>query len=467
MKQVKSASVTVSAACLWLLAGCSPQPAEQQHGLNADSRLRVAEAAEASGDRQTALSMYAAAANDAPGDTSTQLRSAEGLARNGGLADASALLARRLKATPHDANLLGALGALQIMAGEPGKAVATLSDVLATRPTDMKALVNKAVALDILRKHDAAQGLYRQALVLTPGDVTVSNDLALSLMLSGRREEARQILAPFRTASNLPERVTTNLGILDAASGHPAEARQALGSRIGSGDLASLTQAISMQTGSFQPDDGGRAVSRGALSDQNSAYEGPVPHSVSATSHGGSEEQRGHRAEPVVLYDAPAVTHASGIPVVRAEPIASPDTPAAAHVGKPVAHAALAEVVMSHDEPGALHGPETVKLAAQGAAASRSGVAIPSGGSIPKVAVAEKIPADTVSAPRHLVQTPQPTLATTVVSAEGAVAPHRPLQEQVAGRQDPVAHAVVAPVSNRPLQEQASPTADIASSSPH
>ena len=77
--------VAASAAWIGLLAGCSPQRDGQARGLTSESRLRVADAAEASGDRQTALSMYAAAANDAPNDTPTQLHSAQGMARNGGL----------------------------------------------------------------------------------------------------------------------------------------------------------------------------------------------------------------------------------------------------------------------------------------------------------------------------------------------------------------------------------------------
>lgn len=299
MKRVGWSCVAMSAAWIGLLAGCAPQGDEPKRGLTAGSRLRVAEAAEASGDRQTALSMYAAAANDAPDDTQTQLRSAEGLARNGGVEGAAALLTHRLKATPRDADLMRTLGAIQVMAGEPARAIRTLSDVLATKPNDAQALVNKAVALDILHKHDEAQELYRKALVQLPDDLTISNDLALSLMLSGHPEEARLTMLPFRDATSLPERVRINLGILDAATGHPAEARQLLGTRIGSGDLVSLTRAISTQEGSFQPDGGRRIVSRGAFT------EPVVPH-----------------AEPVVVRAGPVPLHADPA-VFLVEPVAA------------------------------------------------------------------------------------------------------------------------------------------------
>jgi Flp pilus assembly protein TadD len=202
-----------------------------------------------------AVSMYLAAAAEAPGNTPTQLVCAEGLARNGKIEDAAALLARRLKSAPRDAEVLGTLGAIQVLSGQPSQAVQTLSEVLKARPNDVKALANEAIAFDVMRRHGDAQRLYRQALALAPGDPAISNDLALSLMLSGNPEEARLVLSPFRDVEGLPERMRVNLGILDAAGGHAEEAQQLLGSRIGAADLATLTQAIGRgaATGLRQP----------------------------------------------------------------------------------------------------------------------------------------------------------------------------------------------------------------------
>ena len=242
-------TVLAATAACWLLAGCAGQLGDgQQPTLNADARLRVAVAAEESGDKAMAVSMYSAAAAEAPNNTATQLLCAEGLARNGKMEDAAALLSRRLKSTPHDPDVLGTLGAIQVLAGQPSQAVQTLSEVLKTKPNDVKALTNEAIALDVMRRHELAQRLYRQALAQAPGDPAISNDLALSLMLSGQPEEARRVLSPFRDMEGLPERMRINLGILDAAGGHAEEAQQLLGSRIGAADLATLTQAIGKGT---------------------------------------------------------------------------------------------------------------------------------------------------------------------------------------------------------------------------
>lgn len=212
--------------------------------LTASARLHVAEAAEESGDKQTAGSMYLAAAKETPGDSAVMIQCAEGLVRTGRLEDAESVLALRLKGAPHDADVLRTLGAVEVLSGKPAAAVVALSAALAVQADDVKALADKGVALDMLRRHAEAQGLYRRALALAPRDEAVSNDLALSLLLSGQAAAGARVLAPFRENVGLPERIRTNLGIMDAASGRREDAQAMLGTRIGAADLATLTQAI-------------------------------------------------------------------------------------------------------------------------------------------------------------------------------------------------------------------------------
>jgi tetratricopeptide (TPR) repeat protein len=231
------------ALCL-ALAACGP-PADRAHqDPDAEARLRVAAAAEASGNRDMAAGMFRAAADAAPADTTVQVRAAEGLARNGRLEEARDLIAKRAQAAPRDASLRRTLGSIEILSGRAAEAVRLLTEVLRAEPDDVKALVNRGVALDVLQQHKAAQADYRRALALSPGDATVSNDLALSLMLSGRLEDARQVLAPFRGQTGLPDRIGVNLGILDAAAGRPELAQSLLNGRIAGPDLANLSRAI-------------------------------------------------------------------------------------------------------------------------------------------------------------------------------------------------------------------------------
>ena len=262
MLPLGKASLSVPVMALLLMAGCSTERDKQPRELTAESRLRVAEAAEQSGDRATALAMYSAAATDPHPDGQTHLRSAEGMARNGGMAEAESLLHNELRSNPDDPELLRVLGAIQVMSGNSVAAVSTLTRALEGRPADIRIMTNKAVALDVLHRHGEAQQLYRKALSVAPGDIAISNDLALSLMLSGQREEARALLAPFRNVNDLPDRVNTNLGIIEAANGHDAEAHVLLGSRITTADLSSLTRAITLEQGISRPETAPSAAAR-------------------------------------------------------------------------------------------------------------------------------------------------------------------------------------------------------------
>jgi len=498
MNRAERTCLTISAVWCVLLAGCSPHQDGQQHALTAESRLRVADAAEASGDRQTAISMYTAAANNSPDDTQVQLRSAEGLARNGSMEDASAILARRLKATPHDADLQRTLGAIQVMSGEPARAVLTLTEVLAINPHDTKAMVNKAVAFDILHKHDLAQDLYRKALLDAPDDVTINNDLALSLLLSGRRDEARLTMLPFHDSPNLSERIKTNVGILDAASGHPVEAGQILGSRIGASDLASLTQAVSMQSSGFQPDGGTRIVSRGILTE-------PVIVGIQSAPIA--------KAPPVqaVVFPAPAVSrpqaaaapalpaaHQAVLPAQPPAPQREQTEPSVQRAvirrplqeqgpGRGAASAAGAAVAgverpVTFSQPVASDPPVSsgqsladVKPIAPAVArmpspvppppllAARGDTSVPHTGStvsrpplqdslVPQNVRAAQADARGIS--RSLVQEALPPPVLTSVRSDAVAASHRPLQEQAAGVGDPATPSEKPPAPSRPLQEQ-------------
>ena len=236
--------MVAAAACI-ILAACGGAGTERPGpAVTADAKLRVAAAAEASGNRDMAASMYASASDAAPDSSAIQRQAAEGLARNGKLDDAQALLARRLQAAPADLDLREAVGGIAILKGQPDQAVKILSEVLASKPADSRALVNTAVALDILGRHSEAQPLYRRALLASPDDLTVSNDLALSLMLSGRLDEARQVLEPFRDNAGLPERVQVNLAILDATTGRQDLSESVLGTHLKAADIAAIVEAI-------------------------------------------------------------------------------------------------------------------------------------------------------------------------------------------------------------------------------
>jgi Flp pilus assembly protein TadD len=234
--------LTVGACCA--LTACTSINAQRQPTLNAEARLQVAEAADASGDSELAMSMYTAAAVSEPGNIDLQLRCADGLVRRGRTSDARQLLAEGLRARPGQPDLMRALALIDLVVGQLPQAIAELDQVLAANPGDVRAQVDKAVALDLQGHHAAAQAIYHAVLTNSPNDAAARNDLAVSLMLEGRTHQALEALAPMQDADSSPQRLKVNLGILYAATGNIERSRQLLGDRVSNGELLALTQAL-------------------------------------------------------------------------------------------------------------------------------------------------------------------------------------------------------------------------------
>jgi Flp pilus assembly protein TadD len=232
--------------CVLALAGCGgAQHITPQSNLLNEPHLGVAEAAAASGDYGMAESILARAADAAPSDATLQLRYADVLLKQNKITQAHDLLAKRIGRVSDPQMLHGALGALDVLQGEPAQAIAEFD---AVRGDDSRWTLNKAVALDILGRHDEAQVLYRRALASQPDDSVVINDLALSLMLSGRKADAASVLAPLASRTDLTPRIQGVMGVLRAANGDLAGAHQVIGTAIGDDQLLRLANALNKTT---------------------------------------------------------------------------------------------------------------------------------------------------------------------------------------------------------------------------
>ncbi len=238
---------------LAVLASACAAPAAQhaaQGSLGAADRLRVAQAAAESGNPQLAASMYLRALADPKLATADRIRAADTLVVLGHPGSAEAALTERLHAAPaldaaDEAALRRALARLHIVAGQPAQALLECDALLARDHGDTAATVDKAVALDLLGRHEEAQALYREALQKTPDDAAVRNDLALSVALQGRISEAQAVAAPLRARPDLPDRVKTDLGLLYAAGNDPGNAASWLDGRSTSdADVELLVDAM-------------------------------------------------------------------------------------------------------------------------------------------------------------------------------------------------------------------------------
>jgi Flp pilus assembly protein TadD len=254
MKRFAAMLVRLSVGACCALSACASVNPPNKLNMSADAQLQVAEAAEQSGDSQLALSMYAAAAASEPANTGLQLRCADALARAGRVDEARKLLTERLRAYPSQPDLARALALVDLVAGQPAQAIVELDHILADSPGDTRALIDKAVALDLQGQHATAQSIYRQVLAVSPSDAAALNDLAVSLMLEGRTHRALEALAPMQNADGSPPRLKVNLGLLYAATGNLEQSRLLLGDRASDGNVSALTRALASVAADAKPE---------------------------------------------------------------------------------------------------------------------------------------------------------------------------------------------------------------------
>jgi Flp pilus assembly protein TadD len=188
--------------------------------------------------------MYAAASADAPANNEFRLRYADMLLRAGKIGPARDLLTRGLATASDPMEIRRGLGAIHVLSGQSGQAIAELDMVLAAHPNDARALVDKAVALDLQGNHADAQRLYIQARSAAPDDAVIANNLALSMALQGRVREARDLLLPYRDAGNAPERVNVTIRILSAAISEQDPSRVADGAGLGDDAIKRMALAF-------------------------------------------------------------------------------------------------------------------------------------------------------------------------------------------------------------------------------
>jgi Flp pilus assembly protein TadD len=238
-----TASTTMILLTLVLAACGSTRRDVAVTGLSGDVGQHVAQAAEDSGDVGLAGQIYAQTAAANPTDAAAQLRYADALARGGDIAAAGDLLRSRLATVSDPLLLRDGLGSIYVVTGESTLAVTEYDAVLAAKPNDMRALVNKGVALDLLGRHGDAQALYQKALAFAPGDATILNDMALSMLLAGHPREAEQVVAPLRSQPDVAPRIRTGVGVVLAANGDVDGAQQMAGSQATAGQLLALASA--------------------------------------------------------------------------------------------------------------------------------------------------------------------------------------------------------------------------------
>lgn len=219
----------------------NPPPARD---MSTATRLRVAEAAESSGNWDMAASLYLAAATAEPNRADIQARLASALQRGGNVPRAEEVLTRALERHPNDPALNMQLGRLRLRTGAAEQALNVFDRVLQRQPNNADALDGRGVALDLLERPAEAQQAYLAARAISPNDPRIASNLAFSLLLEGRAREARDILEPFAGRTDLPSRARTSLAIARAMTGDRDGAMSLLGTGVTREDLDQLVAGL-------------------------------------------------------------------------------------------------------------------------------------------------------------------------------------------------------------------------------
>ena len=129
---------------------------------------------------------------------------------------------------PTDGKVLNVYGKEALQAGQAAEAAQLLEQAARTKNADWRTYSALGSANDQLGKYENARRQYAQALALSPGEVTVLNNLGMSYALEGDLTKAEETL---RGASALPKgsqdpRLRQNLALVVGLQGRFDEARK-------------------------------------------------------------------------------------------------------------------------------------------------------------------------------------------------------------------------------------------------
>jgi Flp pilus assembly protein TadD len=238
---------------VWLvcvLAGCGGSEATPQlKKLNVQSRLDVASAAEAAGVGTVATNMLAEAAAAAPDTAKVQQRYIRALVDAGRISEARQVLAKASGNLPDDLTLRYEEARLDILEGEPRRALALLEQIVRAQPENIKAWCAKGVALDLLGNSSAADRAYERAANLAPYDRIVANDRAVSLLLRGQPGAARNLLRGAARQNPPDNRITNNLALADGLAGNLSGVADLLGDGAEAKIVAEAARVIGSSDG--------------------------------------------------------------------------------------------------------------------------------------------------------------------------------------------------------------------------
>jgi len=218
-----------------LMAGCAPDPlADSIHPgggsvvgpfAKAAALARVAASSMAAGDLATATGLYRQAHGLDPGNSDHLIGLGRTLAKLGQFEEAAEAFNRAAARAPDNVDAKHGYGNALIALDRPSAALSQFEAALALRE-QARSYNGIGVAHDMLGDYVAAEAYYRTALVLEPSNLTVRNNLALSLAVTGKFAEAIAILRRAITDPRAGARHRLNLALVYGLAGESAAAAE-------------------------------------------------------------------------------------------------------------------------------------------------------------------------------------------------------------------------------------------------
>jgi Flp pilus assembly protein TadD len=341
------------------LAACSNNP--RIPDITASTRVSIADIAAEGGDTESARSIMAAAAAADPGNADLQLRYALAQLQAGRPDDAIGTARQTVERHPQEAAIAVRAAQLELRCGDPALASATFQAALAHGATGTAALNGLGVARVQLDDLPGAEDAFRKAIAVAPGDYAARNNLALSLVLQRRADEAVPMLQSLANEPGVPDRVRHNLALAYAQQGDTHQAATVLSEIVG-GSAANREAAA---LGAARSDAPTALASRLApvqvLQGKTSGipYAGKIPESaaivkpVQTSAAPVPQNLAAAATPPVQLHAAPAtpVVAAPITPLPQKVVTAQPTVPPPASTGQPASELPSPNVITPTDPP--------------------------------------------------------------------------------------------------------------------
>ncbi|MGE0734924.1 MAG: tetratricopeptide repeat protein [Alphaproteobacteria bacterium] len=187
----------------------------------------LAERTRLEGDLKAAADLYAVAIDKMPKDAALHVRHSFVLLDLGRAREAEFGFRQALALQPNLPDAMRGLGNALLAQDRTTDAAAQFKLAMAatgSAKVDYRLYTGLGVALDLKGDHKAAQVAYRAGLKIHPDNLTLANNLGLSLALSGRHQEAIGILSKVVANDRATARHRQNLAMVHGLAGNHGQA---------------------------------------------------------------------------------------------------------------------------------------------------------------------------------------------------------------------------------------------------